>query len=84
MIHALEAGSAAQVQELTDLMQSNPGDKVDRVIRIFRDCGVDKWAFDLKEKFITSAFTHLEDAAILSVRKQPLQKLAQFLVQREY
>lgn len=84
MIHALEAGSASQVQELVDMMHSNPADKVDRVIKIFRECGVDKWAFDLKEKFITTAFKHLEDAAIVSVRKQPLQKLAQFLVQREY
>ena len=84
MIHALEAGSASQVQELTDIMNSNPPDKVQRVLSIFRDCGVDKWAVDLKEKYINAAFQHLEDAAIVSVRKQPLHKLAQFLVQRDY
>jgi geranylgeranyl diphosphate synthase type II len=84
MIHALEAGSASQVQELTDMMHSNPPDKVQRVLSIFVDCGVDKWAVDLKEKYISAALQHLEDAAIVSIRKQPLQKLAQFLVQREY
>ena len=84
MIHALEAGSASQVQELTEIMNSNPPDKVQRVLSIFRDCGVDKWAVDLKEKYINAAFQHLEDAAIVSVRKQPLHKLAQFLVQRDY
>jgi geranylgeranyl diphosphate synthase type II len=66
------------------MMHSNPPDKVQRVLSIFVDCGVDKWAVDLKEKYITAALQHLEDAAIVSVRKQPLQKLAQFLVQREY
>ena len=84
MIHALEAGSSSQVRELTDMMHSNPPDKVKRVLSIFHDCGVDKWAVDLKEKYINTAFEHLEDAAIVSVRKQPLQKLAQFLVQRDY
>jgi geranylgeranyl diphosphate synthase type II len=84
LIHALESGSASQVQELTDLMHSNPPDKVQRILTIFRNCGVDKWAFDLKEKYISNALQYLEDAAIVSVRKQPLQKLAQFLVQREY
>jgi geranylgeranyl diphosphate synthase, type II len=84
MIHALEAGSSSQVRDLTDLINNNTPDKVQRVLTIFRDCGVDKWAFDLKEKYIATAFQHLEDAAIVSTRKQPLQKLAQFLVQREY
>lgn len=84
MIHALESGSSSQVQELTDLMHSNPPGKVEQVLKIFRDCGVDKWAVDLKEKYISTAYQHLENAAIVSVRKQPLQQLAQFLVQREY
>ncbi|HSB92820.1 MAG TPA: polyprenyl synthetase family protein [Flavitalea sp.] len=84
MIHALEAGSANQVQELTDIMHFSGPDKVQRVLSIFRACGVDRWAVDLKEKYISAAFKHLEDAAIVSVRKQPLHKLAEFLVQREY
>jgi geranylgeranyl diphosphate synthase type II len=84
LIHALESGSANQVQELTDLINTNPPDKVERVLSIFRNCGVDKWAFDLKEKYISTACQYLDDAAIVSVRKQPLQSLAQFLVQRQY
>jgi geranylgeranyl diphosphate synthase type II len=63
LIHALEAGSASQVQELTDLLHSSPPDKVQRVLTIFRNCGVDKWAFDLKEKYISNALQYLEDAA---------------------
>lgn len=84
MIHALNNGSGSQVKELRRLMQTEPSDKVERVLNIFRESGVDKWAFDLKERYLNSAFQQLEDAPVLSVRKQPLKELAQFLVQREY
>ncbi len=41
-------------------------------------------AKQLKEKYITTAFHHLEEIAVVSVRKKPLKELAQFLVQRDY
>jgi geranylgeranyl diphosphate synthase, type II len=84
LIHALEVAPAASKKELAALLASNPPDKVNRVLSIFRECGVDTWAFDLKEKYINTAFRHLEDTAVLSVRKEPLKELAYFLVQREY
>lgn len=83
MIHALESGSVTQVKELKKLVQENPDDKVDKVLNIFRECGVDQWASDLKEKYISAAYQHLEDIAVLKARKEPLRQLAQFLVQRE-
>ncbi|MBO9563309.1 MAG: polyprenyl synthetase family protein [Niastella sp.] len=84
VIKALESCTPVQIKELKRLMQENPADKVDRVLQIFRDGGVDKWAFDLKEKYITSAFQHLDNITIISGRKDPLIQLAHFLVQREY
>lgn len=84
LIHVLETASAAQKNELKKLMQKNPGDKVEKVLQLFRDCKVDDWALQLKNRFLDEAFTHLEDVAVLSVRKQSLKELAQFLVQREY
>lgn len=84
VIKALESGSPAQVKELKRLMQENPSDKVARVLDIFHEGGVDKWAFDLKEQYITSAFQHLDNIAVLSGRKGPLTQLAHFLVQRDY
>lgn len=84
MIKALESANAAQLKELQTLSTSNPPDKVERVLGIFRDSGVDKWAFDLKEQYINSAFHHLDEIAVTSSRKEPLRHLAQFLVQREY
>ena len=84
MIKALESATPQQLKELKRLMQENPSDKVARVLSVFHDCGVDKWAFDLKEKYINVAFEHLEEMAVVSVRKEPLKQLAHFLVQRDY
>lgn len=84
MIKALESCSVTQVQEMKRLMRENPADKVERVLQLYRDCGVDKWAFDLKDKYLTSAFKHLEDITVVTGRKDPITNLAHFLVQREY
>ena len=84
MIHAMEAGSDIQVRELRQLNNNHAGDKVSKVLEIFRACGVDKWAFDLKEKYLNDAFKQLDEIAVLSSRKKPLQDLAHFLVQRTY
>jgi geranylgeranyl diphosphate synthase type II len=84
MIKALESANATQLKELKRLMQENPEDKVARVLSVFDDCGVDKWAANLKEKYITEAFEHLEEMAVVAPRKQPLRELAHFLVQREH
>lgn len=65
-------------------MQTNPADKVEQVISIFKSAGVDAWAMELKNQYIEKAMQHLEDIAVLSKRKEPLQQLAHFLVQREY
>jgi geranylgeranyl diphosphate synthase, type II len=54
------------------------------VLQLFRDCKVDEWALQLKNKFLDEAFNHLEDVAVLSVRKQPLKELAMYLVKREH
>jgi geranylgeranyl diphosphate synthase type II len=52
-------------------------------MQIFKETKVDEWAKELKEKYISEAFTHLEDIAVLSKRKEPLKQLALFLVKRE-
>ena len=84
MIYALEVANEAKKRELKKLMDENPVDKVEKVLVIFRESGVDKWAIELKEKYFTNAFQHLEDIAVTATRKEPLKKLANFLVQREY
>ena len=83
-IQALEVAAPAQKKELLRLMKEDPSDKVNRVLQIFVDCKIDLWAKNLKDKYLSLALQHLEDIAVISSRKQPLQELALFLVQRQY
>ena len=84
MLHVWEVANAQQKSELKNLMLNNPFDKIEKVLSIFKACDVDEWAKELKEKYLQKAFQHLEDIAVLSVRKKPLIELAEFLVQRDY
>jgi geranylgeranyl diphosphate synthase type II len=84
VIHAFETASDAQKEELRKLMQANDPGKVQKVVDLLRQCGADEWALQLKNKFLTEAFTHLEDVAVVSKRKEPLKQLAEFLVKRDF
>lgn len=84
LIHALETTTGSQQKELHNLLNSDPDNKIEKVLQIFHDCKVDKWALQLKNKYLDEALLHLEDIAVLSKRKQPLKELAQFLIKREH
>jgi len=84
LIHALESASAKTKKELLQLLQQNPENKIEKVLQIFHDCKADEWALQIKDKFLDEAFTHLEDIAVLSKRKEPLKELAHFLVKRDH
>jgi geranylgeranyl diphosphate synthase, type II len=83
LIHALEAASATAKKELLQLMIDNPADKVEKVLGIFKECKADAWAKELQQNYFTTALKHLEDVAVLSVRKKPLMELAEYLMVRE-
>lgn len=86
MIHAMEVASDKQKEELVNWMNpfnTNAAEKIKRVLSIFKDCGVDEWAIELKEKYIQIALKHLDDTAVLLTRKKPLMELADYLIQRE-
>ncbi len=84
LLHALEVANDDQKKTLQHLMQENPADKVQKVLSIFKDCNVDAWANSLKEKYLQTALKHIDDIAVMAVRKKPLEELADFLIQREY
>jgi geranylgeranyl diphosphate synthase type II len=84
LIHAMETASPGQLVELKKLIEGKHADKVEKVVQLFRDCKVDDWALQIKNKFLDESFAHLEDVAVLSVRKQPLKELAAYLVKREH
>jgi len=83
LIHALETASSEQKQQLVELACRKDDGKVQEVLSIFKRCKVDEWANELKERFVTEAFAHLEDVAVVSKRKEPLKQLALFLTQRQ-
>ncbi|UAY53621.1 polyprenyl synthetase family protein [Ferruginibacter albus] len=83
VIRALETAADVQKKELQRLMNENPTDKVEKVLQIFRDCKADIWANELKETYLQKALTHLDEVAVLGIRKQPLIELAEFLIKRD-
>ncbi len=84
LIRALEVATTAQTEEISVLLAGKSPDKVARMLLLFKECGVDAWARELKEKYIQTALYHLEEIAVTAVRKEHLARLAEFLVQREY
>jgi len=82
LIHAMSVANTHQLNELTYLLATNEEDKVQKVLTIFNDCGVAKWAENLKAVYMKEAFDHLEAIAVTSSRKQPLLDLANFLMNR--
>ena len=82
LIHAME--SASHKKELEQLIKTNPDNKVEKVLAVYKDCKADEWALQLKNKYFDEALNHLEDIAVLSKRKEPLRELALFLVQRDF
>jgi geranylgeranyl diphosphate synthase, type II len=82
LIHAME--SASHKKELEQFIKTNPLNKIEKVVAVYKDCKADEWALQLKNKYFDEALTHLEDIAVLSKRKEPLRELALFLVQRDF
>jgi geranylgeranyl diphosphate synthase, type II len=83
LIRALDVCNAAQKQRLQELLKQTATDKVEQVLSIFKECGVDEWARAFKLEFMNKALTHLDDIAVLAKRKEPLRELAEYLMQRE-
>ncbi|MEO8763319.1 MAG: polyprenyl synthetase family protein [Ginsengibacter sp.] len=83
LIQALQTGTSGQVDELNNLMKGNEPGKVEKVLNIYKSCKVDDWAKELKQKYMSAALNNLEEIAVLSLRKKPLQELAHYLLDRE-
>ena len=82
LIHALEVANKKQKLTLEGLLKTNEDNKVEKVLEIFKACGVDTWAESIKAKYLKDAFEHLEAIAVTSERKKPLIELANYLMNR--
>lgn len=83
LLHTLDVAPEEQKRELYNLMKEQTADKVQKVLAIYKACGVDAWANTLKEQYLQKAMEHLEAIAVVSTRKRPLKELADFLIQRD-
>ena len=83
LIHALEVATEVQKNQIQYLISQNPADKVTQMLDIFRACNIDAWANELKDKYVQTAYTHLEAIAVTAIRKNQMMELAEFLIQRE-
>ena len=83
LLEALKVSTPAQKKELNRLLKTKDEGKVAAIIEIYKACKVDEWAKELKSKYLTIAMNHLEDTAVISVRKKPLEELAHYLMDRE-
>ena len=82
LIRALETANPEQLKALNILLTSDPADKVEQVLAIFKACKVDAWAEALKQKYMQEALAHLEAIAVVEARKKPLIDLANYLMNR--
>lgn len=83
-IHTWEVANETQRKQLEILASTNDTNKVQEVLAIMKECGVDEWAMQLKQQYYNKAIYHLEETAVVSNRKYALSQLAQFLMQRDY
>lgn len=83
LIHALATAKGTDLDELKHLIGSNPSDKVEKVLAIYKKCKIDDWANTLKEAYLNKAYHHLNEIAVSAVRKQTLRELAQYLIKRD-
>ena len=84
LIKTLEVASAAQRREIEALKTAPPAEKVAGMLGIFKACGVDSWALELKQQYHAAAIKRLDDIAVTAVRKGPLQHVVELLLQREH
>lgn len=82
LLYAMEVANPTQQIQLSNLLANNELNKVEKVLQIFKDCKVDEWAENLKQKYLNEAFEHLEAIAVVSDRKKPLIELANYLMNR--
>lgn len=83
LIHALEKSTGDDREMLQEALKSNSADKVDTVLGIYKRCGVDTWAEELKLHYLHQALRSLDEIAVSKSRKQPLIELAHYLIKRE-
>ncbi|MEO9020619.1 MAG: polyprenyl synthetase family protein [Ginsengibacter sp.] len=83
LLQALKVASDTQKKELNELVNVDDESKIEATLAIYKCCNVDEWAKELKQKYFSIAMDHMEEIAVISVRKKPLEELAKYLMERD-
>ncbi len=83
LLRAKEVADSEQIEKLEALLSVNDASKIQPILEMYKSCGVDEWARELKNEYLKRALTALGEVAVLSKRKKPLEKLAHDLLDRE-
>jgi geranylgeranyl diphosphate synthase type II len=82
-LQAMKTATSQQQKELNELLLQDDESKIEPILKIYKSCNVDEWAKELKEKYFSIAMHHLEEIAVRSIRKIPLEELAKYLMDRD-
>ena len=84
LVKTLELATDTQRRRIRDLSTAPAADKIPGMLELFHACGADAWVRELKEEYRQAAHQSLEDIAVLNTRKEPLRRLTDLLLQREF
>jgi len=83
LVHALEKAGPAEKQIMENLIVSSAADKIEKMIKLFRESGADQAAMAAKHIYMDKAFTHLDLIQVPAENKMALRELADFLLERD-
>lgn len=82
LVRTMETANEAQKQKLEQLLALKDDSKIEQVIALYTQCGVNEWARQMKMHYFNKAMAFLEDVAVVSKRKEPLKLVAHALLDR--
>jgi len=83
-LKAMQDAPDLKKKVLKDAAADTSEEKIQKVITVYKECSVDEWAMELKQKYFSKALAHLDEVAVVSQRKKALINLAHMLLDREF
>jgi geranylgeranyl diphosphate synthase type II len=83
LVNAIEKAGPEAKTAIQKLLISTDPDKVERMIGIYRESGVDLAAQAVKKNYMEKAYSHLDAIHVPDVRKTALRELAAYLLERD-
>lgn len=83
LVKALQNGTADQIKEINNLIETQPTDKVSQMLQLYTATAADACCREAVAYYSSQAFKCLDDLAVPGIRKKPLEDLASYLLMRD-